>query len=238
MMLLIDEGTEAWNKLLDPYEREVLFANPTVLEHGEAAPTSKKEPAARRLELLPMMREPLVELCRRHADQLIRSIPGSAVLKQVYMDCGRSPQTAPQRAVIVKAILNACEASLNGNDSDVDKGSIFEDTVGHRVIQHIIAADGSSKDDGVQKKNLKKKESVAAADDDSFSAQFLEHFDSRLGTHVAQSNRGAFVVAALCRVPGLRDRVIQALDKTQVHTRSKSKQGPTAGYVALLKELR
>ena len=79
LMLLIDEGTDAWNKMLDPYERQVLFANPTVMEQGQPVPTSKKEPAARRLELLPIMREPLVELCSRHADQLLRSIQGSAV---------------------------------------------------------------------------------------------------------------------------------------------------------------
>ena len=235
LMLLVDQqnDTKTWNKLFDPYEHSVLFPNPVVSEDGKTAavPTSKKDATVRRQELLQHLREPLHQLCRQHADVLLRSIPGSAVLKHVYAEAGRS--AAVNDVGLVEAILDVCEADLvrmssSVDDDDGDKSQtapIFEDITGHRALKNLILLDAAA---------------LGSGDDDQgecFASQFLSRLESRLMT-VADSNRGAFVVASLCQVPGLRERVAKAIEKSQIKKRSQKKEGPTAGFAALLKELK
>jgi len=234
LMLLVDQqnDTKTWNKLFDPYEHSVLFPNPVVSDDGKSAAvsTSKKDATVRRQELLQHLREPLHQLCRQHADVLLRSIPGSAVLKHVYAEVGRT--AAVNDDGLVEAVLDVCEADLvrmnSSADDDDDKSRIapiFEDITGHRALKNLILLDAAA---------------LGSGDDDQgecFASQFLSRFESRLMT-VADSNRGAFVVASLCQVPGLRERVAKAIEKSQIKKRSQKKEGPTAGFAALLKELK
>lgn len=209
LMLLVSEANaEARKKILDPYEHSVLFANPVILENGMEVPTSKKDPEVRRKELLKHMREPLIELCNRHADDLLRSIPGSAILREVY--------GAFKPVSVVDAVLDVCAVSLSDKEKSI---SIFEDVIGHRAVKNLILIDAAQ--DKVQ--------------EEVFVTQFVSCFEDRL-TDVASSNRGAFVVAALCQVSGLGRRVAKKLNRGELKKLSNGK-APTAGYDALLKEI-
>lgn len=212
MLLIDDDNTEGRKKMLDPYEHSVLFANPVIVEDGQEVPTSKKDPAVRRKELIKHLRESLIQLSRQHADQLLRSIPGSAVLREVYA-------AFKPVSVVVEAILKVCHAALPRREVESSPPCIFEDVIGHRALKNLILVDAA--DDKAQ--------------DNCLAAQFLAGFENKLA-EVAISNRGAFVVAALCKVPSLRKKVIKALKAAPIKNTSK-KEGPTAGFEALLKEI-
>lgn len=158
----------------------------------EAIPTStsKKDISTRRRELLEPLEVPLVRLCCLHTKELLRSIPGSAVLKHVY--------AVFHSDTVVHAILDVCETDLTAqccveNCAD-EELSILEDINGHRTIKNILVLDSSMTQ--TRKNTLEK----------GFATQFLARFESRL-MKVAQSNRGAFIVTTLCQVTGLYQRV-------------------------------
>jgi pumilio family protein 6 len=127
LMLLVSSQEERI-KYLDPYERQVLAENPCVLENGQETPTSKKNAETRRKELLNYLRKPLMELCTNHANELVRSLPGSRVLHQVFATF--SPQE------VVNAVVNVCVAEL-----DVEENSLFEDPIGHLAIKNLLLCD-------------------------------------------------------------------------------------------------
>jgi pumilio family protein 6 len=127
LMLLVSSQEERI-KYLDPYERQVLAENPCVLENGQETPTSKKNAETRRKELLNHLRKPLIELCTNHANELVRSLPGSRVLHQVFATF--SPQE------VVNAVVNVCVAEL-----DVEENSLFEDPIGHLAIKNLLLCD-------------------------------------------------------------------------------------------------
>jgi pumilio homology domain family member 6 len=109
-----------------------------------------------------------------------------------------------QPSSVADAVLNVCEASLLEKDETT---SVFEDKRAHRTIKNLILTG------------------------DNFATQFLERFGNRLMV-IAASNRGAFVVAALCK----KCSTSKQLSKGQIVTWSTQK-GPTAGFEALLKAL-
>lgn len=126
-LMLLTSSTEERNKYLDPYERQVLVANPTIQENGQNLPTSKKNADTRRQELLNYLRKPLIDMCFMHADELLRSLPGSRVLRQVYS--AFSPQE------VVDAVVDVCVAELDAEES------LFEDKVGHLAIKNLLLCD-------------------------------------------------------------------------------------------------
>lgn len=126
-LMLLTSSTEERNKYLDPYERQVLVANPTIQENGQNVPTSKKNADTRRQELLNYLRKPLIDMCFMHADELLRSLPGSRVLRQVYS--AFSPQE------VVDAVVDVCVAELDAEES------LFEDKVGHLAIKNLLLCD-------------------------------------------------------------------------------------------------
>lgn len=212
LLLLVDEqNTEGRKKMLDPYEHSVLFPNPVIVEDGHEVPTSKKDPAIRRKELIKHLREPLVQMCSQHADKLLRSIPGSAVLREVY--------AAFKPVSVVEAILDLCDAALPRKGDD--KTCIFEDVTGHRALKNLILIDAADSD---------------KAQEGSFATLFFARFENKL-MEVADSNRGAFVVGALFKVTSLRKNVAKKLNGTQLKKQQSKKEGPTAGLDALLKEI-
>ena len=72
---------------------------------------------------------------------------------------------------------------------------------------------------------------------DGVARVFLDKLKDRL-LEVAQSNRGAFVVAALCKVPQVRAEVIKKLKKQSAKVKELAdKEKASAGFKALLKEL-
>jgi pumilio family protein 6 len=219
-LMVLNEDDEKWQKLFDPYEHSILFPNPTIVELSsdgqQEVATSKKEPHVRRKEILQYLKDPLVELCCRHTEELLRSIPGSHVLRDVY--------AALQPPALVDAILNVCEATSQVTDEETST-SILDDQVGHRVIKSLILADS------------KRKEEQQRLSEEAFALRFYERFENQISKVAVTSSRCAFIVAALCKVSGLKVKVTKKLKLSEIKKLSQEK-GPTAGFKALLEELK
>jgi pumilio family protein 6 len=219
MLLVKDEETRL--KYFDPYERSILEPISTIKENGSEVPTSKKDPETRRNELLKHIKDPLIEACTENVRELLNSLPGARVLKEVYA-------SAPSEK-LAEAIVDVCVASLDdatntnaGKKKDAKEDeiqySIFEGPVGHRSIKNLILCDEESTKPFVSK-------------------LLVDRLGKRL-PEIVGSNRGAFVAAALCKVPSVTDAVKKTFNskKKDIEAKSKSK-GSTAGYAALLKEM-
>ena len=113
-------------KYFDPYERSILDPIPTIKENGKEIPTSKKDPETRRKELLKHIKDALVESCTNNVEELLKSLPGARVLKEVYA-------SAPSET-LANAVVDVCEESIE----------LFEDPVAHRSIKNLILCDVES----------------------------------------------------------------------------------------------
>lgn len=214
-LLLLLEDIDKRRRYFDPAELEVLRPNPTVKEGGEEVPTSKKDFNIRREELLQFMKKLLTELCIFHAEELLRSIPASKVLREVF-------RLFPSDD-IASAIVDACSESTkrteNASEKESDEEaslSIFEHPIGHLAVKHLFL-DESQNDYGgaILSKAIVKK----------FKGCLME---------IASSNRGAFVVAALAKVRCTEDDVIAELKTAKSKITKLSKVEGNAGYEALL----
>jgi len=178
-------NTPRWQKYFDPYELTALHRNPAVVENGDdAVPTSKKAEETRRQELVVYLKELLVEVCTKHAEELMRSNPGSRVLMEV---CESYPSEE-----LFDAVVEACAPKNNDDmDEEAEGGKIItarlpilEDPVGHLTLKHIFLSES-------------RKELDDDDDDGSTLARtFYSKFQNSLGD-IACSNRGAFVLSAL-----------------------------------------
>lgn len=177
-------NTPRWQKYFDPYELSVLHCNPTITENGDdAVPTSKKADETRRQELVVYLKELLVEVCSKHAEELLRSKPGSRVLMEV---CESYPS-----AELFDAIVEACAPDNNNDNAKKHEGGenssarlpILEDAVGHLTLKHIFLSES--------KKDLDDDD-----DGSTLARTFYSKFQVNLGD-IACSNRGAFVLSAL-----------------------------------------
>jgi pumilio homology domain family member 6 len=249
----------AWRKYFDPYELSVLFENPTIGNE----PTSKKSPTIKRQELLDnCLRDPLVQLCCQHTEELLRSRPGCAVLREVYHDVVAvssfsSSQTAAAAAAVERigrAVVDVCVASLKGSDSGADEENennedaavaapmpLLEDRIGHLAIKNLLLFDAAFTTTTTTKSDNEKNDNTTTTTESPstpllFATQFLDRLGECL-MDIAQANRGAFVVAALCKVPSVRKSAIAKLDRKRLEELSKQENVPTAGFVALLKEI-
>jgi len=157
-LMLLVEDDESRLKYFDPYERSILEPVPTIKENGKDVPTSKKDPDTRRKELLKHIKNHLLETCTENAIELLKSLPGSRVLKEVYA-------SAPNEK-LATAIVDACEESFD----------IFEDPVAHRSIKSLILCDAESKKPYVSKSLL-----------DRLGGKLLEVAESNRGAFVAAS---------------------------------------------------
>lgn len=183
-----------WQKYLDPYELSVLHRNPSVTENGEAVPTSKKEDETRRQELVVYLKDLLVEVCVKHAEELMKSKPGSRVLMEVCEAFGNEE--------LFSAIVEACTEDDGEEKMEVDDDDdlpIVQDAVGHLTLKHLFLSES--------KKEL---------DDDeaSLARMFFDQFKDELGD-IASSNRGAFVLSALIQNSGVKDDMKEALKSHQ-----------------------
>jgi len=131
MILVQDE--ESRHKYFDPYERSILEPIPTIKENGKEIPTSKKDPEIRRKELLKHIKEELLETCTENVEKLLKSLPGSRVMKEVY--------TSAPTEKLANAVIDVCEGSID----------IFEDPIAHRSIKNLILCDAESEKPFVSK---------------------------------------------------------------------------------------
>ena len=220
-LMLLVKDVETRLKYFDPYERSILEPIATIKENGSEVPTSKKDPETRRNELLKHIKDPLIEACTENVRELLNSLPGARVLKEVYA-------SAPSEK-LAEAIVDVCVASLDdatnanaGKKKDAKEDeilySVFESPIGHRSIKNLILCDEESTKPFVSK-------------------LLVDRLGKRL-PEIVGSNRGAFVAAALCKVPSVKDAVKKTFNskKKDIEAKSKSK-GSTAGYAALLKEM-
>lgn len=206
-LLLLVKDEEVRMKYFDPYERSILEATAVVMENGSEVPTSKKDPEVRRQELLKYLSNALAEMCCENADQLLRSLPGSRVLKEVY--------AAYPSEDIAGAVSKTCLQSLKDDEGK----SLLEDPVGHRCLKNMILHDAKSGQQPIFAKTF-----VADLDEN-----FAALVDTNRGSFVAAAlltvpDVGAAVKKALQK------------NKTQIKSKTCG-DGPTAGFTAVLKAL-
>jgi pumilio homology domain family member 6 len=233
LMLLINKKTnlESYQKMLNPYEHEVLFPNPCILEKQADSsmlevPTSKKDDEVRRVELLKSFHEPLLHLCCSHTEELLSSIPGSNVLYHMYVATATMP-SAPPMHDLIQSICTVCKASFAG-----DATNMIEHVVAHRIIKNLILVDAQLVDE----------QSYATTGDavESFANSFLKEVVIPHTEAMLQSNRGAFIVAALFKVTGLQPILkqhLEALSIKKLQKKAQKENQTTAGFDALLAEL-
>lgn len=125
-LMLLVQDEESRMKYFDPYERSILDPIPTIKENGKDVPTSKKDPETRRKELLKHIKEALLETCADNVEELLKSLPGARVMKEVY-------KSAPSEK-LASAIIDVCEGSID----------VFEDPVAHRSMKNLILCDVES----------------------------------------------------------------------------------------------
>ena len=213
LMLLVSDET-SWKKIFDPYELAALEPNPTVTEGGEEVPTSKKNSETRRQELLQHLQKPLIEMCVTNTRELLFSLSGSALIREIYHTF--HPEG------LVASVVDICASELE-EDGDEGDLTLFEDRVGHLAVKNLLLSD--------LEKDEKLKEGSC------FAVEIFKKLKSEL-MDVAKSNRGAFVLSALCKVPSVRDDVIKILRKQTAKIKELAdKAEHRAGYEALLKEI-
>lgn len=214
LLMILVQDNETWKKCFDPYEHSLLFPNPTVRENGEDIPTSKKDDAQRRQELFSHLKQPLIELCRDHTDELLRSIPGSLVIREVY--------SVTRSEEVIDAVIKSCKDALhNPCSADDSSQSLFEDKCGHLAIKHLILSDVALENRG----------------EPCLSSKFAEVFEARF-MDICQTNRGAFVISALLKVPSISKSVARKLDKKKLLKLKEQAKGSNAGFDALLNEMK
>mmetsp|Transcript_19880 Transcript_19880/g.42837 ORF Transcript_19880/g.42837 Transcript_19880/m.42837 type:complete len:625 (-) Transcript_19880:97-1971(-) len=213
-LLLLSRSDEIRRRYFDPSELEVLRSGATIKEGGEDVPTSKKNPETRRMELLQYIKSLLIELCKNHADELLRSTPGSRVLREVYA-------SFPSQA-LADAIVGACQQSVG---SEGDELSIFEDRTGQLAMKHLLL------DEAEQNTDVDNAESI------SFASCLLSRFSGKLSM-IAASNRGCFVLVSMLKVDGVKKDVIKEVKKSEAEIKKRAGNGKMkAGCEALLKAL-
>lgn len=203
---------------LDPMELEVF--HPATLD---GIPTSKKD--LRHTELLGYIQGTLVDMAVKHTKELMKSIPGSRVLRQIYLH-HLSTDTAD---IIGKAILDTITSrstqDTRKDGDDANARSILEDPVGHIFLKNLIHA---KDDEGTGTS------STTNGGEISFANMFYSKFKGKLMEKVAFCNRGAFVLEALTNVPEVKEHVLRELRKHKVHIRKQSNQ---KGFELLLQKL-
>mmetsp|Transcript_28218 Transcript_28218/g.59686 ORF Transcript_28218/g.59686 Transcript_28218/m.59686 type:complete len:647 (+) Transcript_28218:147-2087(+) len=201
-------SSKRWQKYLDPYEREVLHQNPTVIENGESVPTSKKDAETRRQELVVYLKDLLTDACTKHTEEMMRSTVGSRVLYEV---CEAFP-TEEIYSSILEACAESMEDAMSDDDDEQKSLSMFEDPVGHLVLKHLFLHES--------KKSLDE-------DELSFARMFYSKFHKEF-LKIASSNRGAFVLAALLKVQSVMTEVKESLKKHKTEI-TKITQGNDGG---------
>jgi hypothetical protein len=199
-----------WQKFFDPYELSVLHRNPVVTENGDdAVPTSKKADETRRQELLVYLKDLLVEVCTKHAGEIMRSKSGSRVLMEV---CDNFPGEE-----LFGAIVEDCA----GEDEKETVVPMVEDPVGHLALKHMFLSESSKELDD---------------EEPSLARMFYSKFDKSLG-RIASSNRGAFVLSALLQT-FMKEDVKKALKDHKKDIDKLAKKKKLAGCGILLEALK
>jgi len=232
LLLLSDEETRS--RYFDPSELRILRSGIVVKVGGEEVPTSKKNPRVRREELLQFLKGLLSELCLGHTEELLRSMSGSKVLREV---CREMPSSKLSTRIAEIAFDSVGNAEAEGGDVDMEneqKGekdarmlSIFEDQVGHIVMKHLLVdeiAASSCGDDSERVAHL------AIALQSKFKGALMK---------IASSNRGAFVLSTLAKVETVKVEVLAEIEERKSEIADLSKGGGEAGkgkggYEALL----
>lgn len=208
LLFLLDDKQEV-SSAFDPYERSVLFPNPKISEGGESVPTSKKDPLARKNELLKYLREPLIKMCSENCDQLLMSRPGAKMLREAF--------SRYKSDSIARGVVSVCEVAIGASGPAEGIPNIFDDRDGHLAIKNLLLLETQKGSEAI------------------IGKMFLNHLKDRL-MEIAGTSRGAFVVQALCRIPAVSKEALSVLDKKTLK-QLKNGDGATAGFEALLKDL-
>jgi len=206
---------------LDPVEIQVF--HPATLD---GIPTSKKD--LRHTELLGYIQSTLVDMAVKHTKELMTSIPGSRVLRQVYLHLSTNSD------MVGTAILDTItsggwteDTRKGSNDTSSSSTSILEDPVGHIFLKNLIHIK-DNEEGGTATSSL------AHGRELSFATMFYSKFKGKLMEKVAFCNRGAFVLEALTNVPEVKEDVLRELRK---HKGNIKKHANQKGFEVLLQKL-
>ncbi|CAM9406164.1 unnamed protein product [Chrysoparadoxa australica] len=173
-------------------------------------PTSKKDPSARRRELLTFMQKPLEDMCIAHASQLMRSkFAGSKIVYEA-MRCLRTSE-------LVEAVAEAAAAGTDGRA----EGPMYDDNAGHLCLKQMLKCERELQEEGTGK-----------------GPWLADKLMERIGGELLQwasSNRGAFVLSALIQVPSVSDAVALELSDGSAELRKLAES--SKGAEELLKEM-
>ncbi|KAG7361774.1 CPL NUC119 domain containing protein [Nitzschia inconspicua] len=214
-LMLIVQDQSARLKYFDPYERTILEPVAMIKENGKDTPTSKKDPEARRKELLTYLEDALLNLCVENVEELLFSVPGSRILKEVYAH-SKSEKLA-------KSVAKACHKAMllyKENPQNEEKlASLFDDVVAHRAVKNLVLHDAEN-------------------DVDVFTMALISLPENAF-LDLMSTNRGAFVLSAMFKVSAarpalgkLRDPKVKKKLKS-IYDRAEAK----AGYEALMEAL-
>jgi len=224
LLLLPDDYKTSTTSILSPkkyfeeYEQEILFNTPSK--------NSKKDSEIRRKELCAFVQEELCALCMNHTYELITSKVGSNVLREVY-------NTFPT-VELMDVILNICGARKDEDDENDTNNAyyMFEDPKAHLFIKNLFLSECDIK----KKKDTRAYYYSKAAQSMSvsFAAKFYEYFQGQLGNIALASNRGAFVISALCDVEAVKEQVKKELQSIKKHLEDIVGEKEKGGHACLL----
>ena len=201
-------STSSPKKYFEANEQEYLF---------HSSNNSKKDAEIRRQELCAYVQEDITNMCMQHTYELITSKIGSLVLREVY-------NSFPS-AELMDAIINAYKIQDEEN-----KYYLFEDPKSHLFIKNIFLSECTNKKDTRAYYKSKAVNSLNIY----FAKKFYDAFKGELSSIVG-TNRGAFVISALCDVEVVKDDVKKELDGCKEVIRGLVGEKENGGHACLLR---
>uniref|UniRef100_A0A7S2FGZ7 PUM-HD domain-containing protein n=1 Tax=Octactis speculum TaxID=3111310 RepID=A0A7S2FGZ7_9STRA len=201
-------------KYLDPWDI-------TALSGGVAEGTSKKAPETRRGELLAYLQAPLLALCEENPATLITSIPGSNILLEIF--ASMPDDVATLAAAVAKCV---CSKAEDGGTAPLFDQKVVQLFLKRALQLEIGGQSVEGRADGEGERHDTHPSSLARA--------LVETASGELSDWCTQSNRGAFVVEALLKVPAVSAAVRKELKKSKKAIGAKAK---TSKVVASILEL-
>jgi hypothetical protein len=197
-----DDGEEEDAEEEEDVDEEGSEETVVVGENEALVPTSKKDPEVRREEMLAYLKDSLLALCTHHALPLLLSSEGSFVLFEVaarWKDPEMLQAVARAAAGTIPTVGEGeGEEQAEGEGEDEEKGEwegeeealpVREDRVAYKTIKRLL---------------------LLGEEPNVFAASLFSHAKTDLLSWLS-SIRGAFLMEALAKVPGVGPSVLKEL---------------------------
>mmetsp|Transcript_31417 Transcript_31417/g.40262 ORF Transcript_31417/g.40262 Transcript_31417/m.40262 type:complete len:685 (-) Transcript_31417:305-2359(-) len=184
--------------LLAPPQQNPRYYGPDEIALLNSIPTSKKDPSVRQRELLVYLKEHLLALAINSAPEMMRSISASSVLLEIFKTW-KTPE-------LLEAIQDAIFLDPDEDGSEVlssteSKGlNVYEHQIGHLFLKRLLIWEAE------MEKSIQGTNEPAPAAFASSLIGMLEKSPAKLKQWV-ETNRGAFVLETLAKVPSITKRI-------------------------------